>query len=86
MSQDQPDPRLPSPAATAPPKVLSNVLQDEHTVRVLYSLPGLRRANVHVPHERWQAGGHAPVGRALADMLRELDLQQASITSRLPES
>lgn len=64
----------PAPTAAPPPKILSNQPRNAAVMHVEYSLPGLRRAVVHVPYDRWQAGGHAKVGQAVADMLSGLGL------------
>jgi hypothetical protein len=47
-------------------------------VHVEYVHADGRRTTVSVPYERWLAGGHAPVGRATAELLAELDLQRAA--------
>lgn len=74
----------PDPINQPPPKILSNKPRDSRTMHVEYSLPGLKRAVVAVPFDRWQAGGHAPVGAALAQMMAELDLQRIPQPDTLP--
>lgn len=71
-------------ALTPPPKILSNADDGRGGVRVTYSLPGLRRAEVTVPAYRWQDGHHVGIGRELARLVAQLDAQDASIADSLP--
>jgi hypothetical protein len=76
----------PHPIKHPPPKIIHNHGPVGDVVRVEYSLPGLRRATVSVPYQRWREGGHSGVGDALAATLAELDLQHKRRADRLPDT
>ena len=70
-------PPLPASHQT-PPKAIDQRPGGSGTVHVTYALPGLRRAVVSVPEDRWLVGGHARLAGPLAAALRALDLQDTA--------
>lgn len=54
------------------PHVIAHVPQDDGTVLVTWSLPGLQRATVRVPLATWLDGHHQPTGRFLASLINPL--------------
>ena len=53
-------------------------------MHVEYVLADGRRITTTVPYDRWLAGGHAPVARALQDFIGELDAQSAARRGIVP--
>lgn len=54
------------------PHIIRHVPQDDGTVLVTWSLPGLASATIRVPMASWLQGHHQVIGRALATQVTPL--------------
>lgn len=66
-------------------RIVSQVRRNETTMDVTYVFPDGRRATIGVPYDRWLAGGHAPLGRRLTEMLDGLHRARVAARGKLPE-